>query len=112
MMLRLTPLRLAVGAMAAGAMAVAMVSLTTPPARAFSQETISGDASGGSRYLDDQSGNQGVRPFGQSGPTMQFGVQQGMQSPFVHGPASGFGSSSSSSQPPPQPYNLNDPNRY
>jgi hypothetical protein len=105
MMLRLTPLRLA-----AGAMAAAMVSLSAPSAWAFSFETIGGDASGSSRFSNEQSGNQGVRPFGQGGPTMQFGVQQGVQSPFTHGPAAGFGSSAS--QPPPQPYNLNDPSRY
>ncbi len=105
MMLRLTPLR-----MAAGAVVVAIVSLAAPSAWAFSLETIGGDASGGSRYMSDQSINQGVRPFGLGGPTLQFGAQQGVQSPFVHGPAAGFGSSAS--QPPPQPYNLNDPTRY
>jgi hypothetical protein len=110
MMLRITPLHLA-----AGITAVAIVSLTAPSAWAFSLETIGGDASGGSRYnMDSQSNSQGVRPFGQSGPLMQFGVQPsiqpGMASPFVHGPAAGFGSSAS--QPPPQPYNLNDPSRY
>jgi hypothetical protein len=105
MMLRLTPLGLA-----AGAMVVALVSLAAPSAWAFSLETIGGDAGGGSRYnMDNQSSSQGVRPFGQGGPTMQFGAQQGMQSPFSHGPATGFGSSAS--QPPPQPYNLNSPNR-
>ena len=105
MMLGLTPLRLA-----AGAMAVAIVSLAAPSARAFTLETIGGDASGGSRFSDDQTNGQGVRPFGSGGPTLQFGMQPGVQSPFVHGPAAGF--NSSASQPPPQPYNLNDPNRY
>jgi|SRR5580693_7546002 hypothetical protein len=106
MMLRLTPLGLA-----AGAIVVAMVSLSAPSASAFSLETIGGDASGGSRYnMDDQSNTQGVRPFGQGGPALQFGAQPGTPSPFSHGPASGFGSSAS--QPPPQPYNLNDPSRY
>ncbi len=105
MMLRLTPLGLA-----AGAMVVAMVSLAAPSAWAFSLETIGGDASGSSRYnMDSSSNSQGARPFGSGGPTLQFGTQQGMQPPFSHGPASGFGSSAS--QPPPQPYNLNNPNR-
>ena len=108
MMLRLTPLRLA-----AGALAVAMVSLMASSAGAFTLETIGGDGSGGSRFSDPDTltNNQGVRPFGPGGPAMQFGVQSGVQSPFSHGPASGFGSSLSS-QPPPQPYNLNDPSRY
>jgi hypothetical protein len=94
-------------------MAVAMVSLTAPSAMAFTLETIGGDGSGGSRFSgpDTLTNSQGVRPFGSGGPTMQFGVQSGVQSPFSHGPASGFGSSLSS-QPPPQPYNLNDPSRY
>jgi hypothetical protein len=105
MMLRLTPLGLA-----AGAIVVGVVSLAAPAAWAFTLETIGGDASGGSRYLDQQNSNQGVRPFGSGGPTLQFGAQQGVQSPFAHGPAAGFGSSAS--QPPPQPYNLNDPSRY
>ena len=107
MMLRLTPRRLA-----AGAMVVAMVSLAAPSAWAFSLETVGGDASGGSRYnMDGSSSSQGMQPFGQGGPTLKFGAQQqgGMPSPFFHGPASGFGSSAS--QPPPQPYNLNNPNR-
>jgi hypothetical protein len=101
-------LRLMLG-LAAGVMAVAIMSLAAPSARAFSLETIGGDASGSSRFSDPQTNNQGARPFGQGGPTLQFGVQQGTQSPFSHGPASGFGSSAS--QPPPQPYNLNNLNR-
>jgi hypothetical protein len=108
MKLRLTPLGLA-----AGAMVVAMVSLAAPSALAFSLETVGGDANGGSRYnMDGSSSGQGMQPFGQGGPTLRFGAQQGssMQSPFIHGPASGFGSSAS--QPPPEPYNLNNPNRY
>jgi hypothetical protein len=109
MTLRLTPLRLA-----AGAVAAAIVSLMASSAGAFSLETIGGDGSGGSRFSgpDTLTNSQGVRPFGSGGPTMQFGVQPGVQSPFSHGPASAFGSSSLSSQPPPQPYNLNDPSRY
>jgi len=107
MMLRLTPLR-----SAAGALAVAMASLTAQSAGAFTLETIGGDGSGGSRFSDSDTltNNQGVRPFGPGGPAMQFGVQSGVQSPFVHGPAASFGSSPS--LPPPEPYNLNNPSRY
>jgi len=88
-----------------------MVSLTAPVAWAFSLETIGGDGSGGSRFSDQDTltNSQGVRPFGSGGPTMQFGVQPGVQSPLIHGPAAGFGSSS---QQPPEPYNLNNPSRY
>ncbi len=107
MMVRLTPVRLA-----AGALAVAMVSLMASSAGAFSLETIGGDGGGGSRFSDQDTltNNQGVRPFGPGGPTMQFGVQSGVQSPLIHGPASSFGSSQS--LPPPEPYNLNNPSRY
>ncbi len=107
MMLRLTPPRLA-----AGALAIAMISLTAWSAGAFTLETIGGDSSGGSRFSgpDTLTNNQGMHPFGSGGPAMQFGVQSGVQSPFMHGPAAGFGSSSQ--MPPPQPYNLNDPSRY
>ncbi len=106
MMLRLTPLRLA-----AGTLAVVLVSLMAASAGAFTLETIGGDASGSSRFSgpDTLTNNQGVHPFGPGGPAMQFGVQSGVQSPLIHGPAAGFGSSS---QTPPQPYNLNDPSRY
>jgi hypothetical protein len=107
MMLRLTPLRLA-----AGALAVAMVSLMVSSAGAFSLETIGGDGSGGSRFSgpDTLTNNQGVHPFGPGGPALQFGVQSGVQSPLIRGPASSFGSSPS--LPPPEPYNLNSPSRY
>jgi hypothetical protein len=77
--------RLAVGFFAAG-----MLSLTAASAWAFSRETVSPD---GGNYnfgdLDKQVTNpdsrnsgQSTRPFGSSGPVVQFGVQQGPLSTF------------------------------
>jgi hypothetical protein len=97
-MLRSTQLRLAVGLFAAG-----IISLTAASAWAFSQTMVS--PGGGYSTLtdpdnktsdpDNHNSAQGVRPLGSSGPTLQFGVQQGPWSSF--GSGSGHG-------PTPDPY--------
>jgi ABC-type transporter Mla subunit MlaD len=96
------------------AIATAAISLAGSPAQAFTFETIGGDASGGSRYSDQGSSTNTLAPgthlFGLGGPTVQFGAQQGAQSPFMRTPGAAFGSAPS--QPPPDPYNLANPNRY
>lgn len=72
--------RLAVGFFAAG-----LLLLTSGSAWAFSRETVSpdggnysfGDPDKQTTNSDTHSSSQGTRPFGSSGPTVQFGVQQG-----------------------------------
>jgi len=91
----------------AAMLAVAALALTGASARAFTMENLS--ASGGdSRFADpDDQVKNGVMPFGQNGPSLQFGAQSGPQvSPFTHVPSAGF----APSQPPPDPYNLNNRN--
>jgi len=97
----------------AAILAAAAISFAASSAKAFTFETIGGDASGGSRYSDPGSSisnpGPGTRLFGPGGPTVQFGAQSGAQSPFARTPGAAFGSSPS--QRPPDPYNLADPNR-
>jgi hypothetical protein len=96
---------------AAAALAIVGASFAASSASAFTIESLgSGSADGSSRFSDpDNNLNPapGVRLFGPGGPTMQFGAQPGGPLPYRVSP--GFGSSS---QPPPDPYNLNNPNRY
>ena len=77
---RLTQLRFAAAALGAATLAVAAVSLTAPPARAFSQETLSTNGGNTTRFADpddrSKSFGQGAHPFGQNGPTVQFGGGQ------------------------------------
>lgn len=77
-------LRLAQLGLAAAALAIAVVSLTGLSARAFTIETLGGGSGSNSRFADpdDRVKNfgQGSQPFGQNGPTVQFG--QGKASPF------------------------------
>jgi hypothetical protein len=98
----------------AAALAIGALWLAGSSARAFTMETLGGNSDGSSRFADpdDQVKNfgSGTQPFGPGGPTMQFGVQQGGPSPLLRGPMMqpGF----ASPQTPPDPYNLNNPNRY
>jgi hypothetical protein len=101
MTLRSTQLRLAAAILALGLMALA-----GPSARAFTMENLNGNADGSSRYADpDAQVKNGMTLFGQGGPTVQFGAGS-TYSPFIHQPLSGF----APSQPPPEPYNLNNRN--
>jgi hypothetical protein len=96
MMLRLMQLHLAAVALAIAAVAAAA------PARAFTQENLSA-GQGGQNFADpdDQVKNfgQGAMPFGNHGPVVQFGVQQG---PGVYTPFNHF--QGNSEAPPPLPY--------
>jgi hypothetical protein len=82
-------LRLAQLCFTAAALAIAVVSLTGPSARAFTIETLGGGSGGGSRFADPDNQvknfGQGSQPFGQNGPTVQFGAQPGGQSSFGRG---------------------------
>jgi len=104
MTLRLTRLHFA-----AAALAIAGVSLASPSARAFTMENLSVDP--GSRFADPDNqvktfgqGTQGMQPFGQNGPIVQFGAQQGPIGPM--GPMGPFGryQGSGFNNPPPDPY--------
>ncbi len=100
MTLRLTQL-----VAAAAALAIAVVSLTGPSARAFTIETLGGGSDGNSRFADPDDQvkkfGQGATPFGQSGPSVQFGVGQGPLG-FRGAP---YGSFQGSANPvPPDPY--------
>ena len=100
-MLRLIQLRLAV----AGLFAAGILSLTVASAWAFSQEIVSPSSGGGNYNFgdpdkqigdpDNSNSGQGARPFGSSGPTVQFGVQQN--------PSAGFGRSNGYNSTP-DPY--------
>lgn len=99
-MLRTKQLRLATFAL----FTVAVVSLTTVSARAFTQENLSVGGAGSSTFADPDNrvsnfGSDGVQPFGSNGPSVQFGVHQGPLTPFGHFQGSGFNSA-----PPPDPY--------
>lgn len=97
MMLRLTQLHLAALALAIAAVAAAA------PARAFTQENLNA-SQGGQTFADpdDRVKNfgQGATPFGQNGPIVQFGVQQG---PGAYSPFNHF-QGSINAGPPPDPY--------
>jgi hypothetical protein len=89
MMLRLIQLRLAVGLCAAG-----ILTLTVASAWAFSQQTVSPTDGGNYNFgdpdkqiadPDNSNSGQGARPFGSSGPTVQFGVQQNPSAVFGRG---------------------------
>ena len=87
MTLRLTQLRFAVAAVFAMTAAFAVVSLTGSSARAFTMENLS---TGGNttRFADPDDavknfGQGGSQPFGQNGPTVQFGAGQMPYRPFV-----------------------------
>jgi hypothetical protein len=81
MTLRLTQLRCAAAALSAAGAIVAVVALTTPSARAFTMETLS-NGGNSTRFADPDERvknfgqGQGSQPFGQGGPTVQFGGGQ------------------------------------
>jgi hypothetical protein len=97
-MFRSTQIRFAVIAL----FAVAVVSLTTASARAFSQENLS-TGGNATRFADPdervKNFGQGSQPFGPNGPMVQFGAQQGQLTPFGRFQGNGF-----NSPPPPDPY--------
>jgi len=101
MTLRLTQLRFATVALA-----IAAVSLTAPCARAFTMENLSANPESSFADPDDQvknfgQGTQGMQPFGQNGPIVQFGAHQGpigAMGPFGHFQGNGYNSA------PPDPY--------
>jgi hypothetical protein len=93
--------------LAAAVFTVAALALTGPSARAFTMENLNADP--GARFADpDNQVKNGVMPFGQDGPSVQFGAQSGVvgPSPYLHVPSAGF----APSNPPPDPYNLNNRN--
>jgi hypothetical protein len=98
-MLRLTQLRFATLAL----FAVAAVSLTAVPARAFTQQNLSAGGGGSSTFADPDDQvkkfGRGAQPFGPNGPVVQFGAQQGPLTPFGRFQGSGFNNA-----PPPDPY--------
>ena len=71
--------------LAAGLFAASLVLLTAASAWAFSRENVSpdggnysfGDPDKQPTTSDGKSSSQGTKPFGSSGPVVQFGVQQG-----------------------------------
>jgi hypothetical protein len=88
--LRLTQLRFAAVALFAAAVAFTASSVAVPSARAFTMENLSTNGGNTTRFADPNDrvknfDSQGSRPFGQNGPTMQFGAGQ---RPFTHGYAS------------------------
>ena len=101
MTLRSTQLRLAAAIVVLGA-----IALAGPSARAFTMENLSAGSDANSRYADpDGQVKNGMTPFGQSGPMVQFGAGSAY-SPFNRAPFAG----SAPSGPPPEPYNLNNRN--
>jgi hypothetical protein len=68
-----------------GLLAASLVLLTAASAWAFSRENVSpdggnysfGDPDKQPTNSNDKSSSQGTKPFGSSGPVVQFGVQQG-----------------------------------
>jgi hypothetical protein len=91
---------------AVGLFAATAVSLTAAPASAFTKEMLQSGGDSGSTFADPdnlstspgQGQNQTVKPLGQNGPVVQFGVQQGPGS-FGRFEGSGFNTA-----PPPDPY--------
>lgn len=81
----LAPRAAGVGLFTAG-----LVLFTTASAWAFSRETVSpdggnysfGDPDKKPTTSDNNGPSQSTRPFGSSGPVVQFGVQQGSTSTF------------------------------
>ena len=89
----------------AAALAIVVVALTSLSARAFSMENLSANPDGNSRFADpdDQVKNfgQSAQPFGESGPTVQFGAGQGYVGGFRGVP---FGFQGGNNAIPPDPY--------
>jgi hypothetical protein len=97
-MLRLMQLRFAAVAL----FAATVVSLSASYASAFTQETVRPDANGNYNFTEPNNqttnSNQGARPFGSNGPTVQFGIQQGPITPFGRAQGDGYNGST------PDPY--------
>ena len=89
----------------AAALAVAALVFSNPAARALTMENLSANPDGNSRFADpdDQVKNfgQSAQPFGQNGPSVQFGVGEGPVSGFRGRP---FGFQGGSGPTPPDPY--------
>ena len=85
MTLRLTQLRVAAAAFFTMTSAIAAVSLTGASALAFTMETLS-TGGNSTRFADPdervKNFGQGAQPFGQTGPTVQFGGGQSSYRPF------------------------------
>jgi hypothetical protein len=90
----------------AATLAIAVVASTSPSARAFTMETLSANPGDNSRFADpdDQVKNfgQGAQPFGENGPSVQFGVQQGPIGGFRGAPFGAFQGGANAI--PPDPY--------
>jgi hypothetical protein len=93
------------------AFAIVAFSLAGPSARAFTMENLDANPDGNARFADPDSRigtfGSGAQPFGPNGPIVQFGSQPGLGAPIGRFPGAGF----APSPPPPQPYDLNNPNR-
>jgi hypothetical protein len=91
--------------LAAAIVALGAIALAGPSARAFTMENLSASSDGNSRYADpDGQVKNGMTPFGQNGPMVQFGAgspYSPLRAPFAGSAPSG---------PPPEPYNLNNRN--
>jgi len=89
----------------AAALAIVVVALTSLSARTFTMENLSANPDGNSRFADpdDQVKNfgQSAQPFGESGPTVQFGAGQGYVGGFRGVP---FGFQGGNNATPPDPY--------
>ncbi|MGA2892376.1 MAG: hypothetical protein ABSE22_05860 [Xanthobacteraceae bacterium] len=83
--------------------AAAVISFSAASASAFTLETVQPAGNGNSTFADpdDHATNsgKGVQPFGSNGPTMQFGVQQGVGTSFGRFQGNGYNEA-----PPPDPY--------
>jgi hypothetical protein len=98
----ITMLRLQLRFAAVALFAAAIVASTAPSAWAFNQETLRPSGGSSSTFTDPDeqvtNSRQGAQPFGPSGPTVQFGVQQGPLTPF------GRFQGNSDNASPPDPY--------
>jgi hypothetical protein len=91
--------------------AAATLSLTAAPASAFTKELLQPGGNTGATLADPdnqltssgqgqgQDQSQGMKPLGQNGPVVQFGVQQGPVGSFGRFEGSGF-----NAPPPSDPY--------
>lgn len=89
----------------AAAWAIAVLPFAGSPAGAFTFQNTDGSVAGGARFSDPddavKSFSNGVSPFGQGGPTVQFDAGPGPASPIGRfSPLQGF----SSGPRPPDPY--------
>ena len=83
-------LRFSAIALFAAAAGFAASSVAVSPAHAFSMESLSTNGGNTTRFADPNDrvknfDSQGSRPFGQNGPTVQFGAGQPYSRPFAHG---------------------------